>query len=937
MVFRRISGKYFDPRYVSEPDLSRYVQIGKKGGLGIFMMRRLLDDIDYRKTEAGNELWLTKKRVEPEHKGLHVSSIPLSLKMRYWLYAMGILSVILVGVYFYMFFNQKQNILHIALEQGKNSCTVLRGEVQTNWENLDDPSLLPDLRDDGSEDVRVWLQAQRPVNTIKNSEQHENVVDVLVVDKSQRILASYDKDKVAKTFSLPEDASEFTEHAYLYELENGQRVMDIVMPVRDPAGSGVLAHAHYQIDYDTLYTEINEVRSRYLRGVLLVALIGAAGLFLLIYLVMNPFQRLQEWVKRLGQPGVIEEMDIDDTTEVGSIAKAFSDITIKLRESQVNLAEQERLQQEMQVAKEIQQTLLPAEFPQVTGYDISSYYGAAKEVGGDYYDFIEVDKDTLGIVVADVSGKGVPGSLVMTMIRTALRTEARGVKDAAEVLSRVNDFVVNDMKKGMFVTLFYVIVDSRRRRLNYASAGHNPMILYRPTTQKTYYLNPRGFPIGISLPDKQLFRKSLESDTIALAEDDVLIVYTDGVTEAMNPQRELFGDERFLETIRNYGSQNVNDFVNNIKKELQVFTEDWPQNDDITLVALKEETTVEKIEFERAKKVYVYIEEGKNVKEACELAGLSSYAYYNKYKELFESEGVETFKVSSDAGSIELRHLSIEERTKIYDVIQRHPEYGAKRISEELNSERYHFTKLKESRIYDELVRMRLNTKELREAFVARGGKRKKRMKAPGTPMMTINGKVIVQKDDVQPAKKPTQERILSSKKQEPKKPEAKPKAEPVKSTDVFQYDEKDILTQPLEDLLADQSLIGEGPKKTEEQQPAKSVQPEQPVGKEQEEAPHEKEPVLEQEEKEPDIFSELDLTETFAKKTESADEPPDEAEQIFHNWPGLILQVRKGRIREKRNTLSRWMKRQRRAKAMYLIPFWKKTVIHSRLILLKI
>lgn len=112
--------------------------------------------------------------------------------------------------------------------------------------------------------------------------------------------------------------------------------------------------------------------------------------------------------------------------------------------------------------------LLPSDFPQVKGYDLASFYEAAKEVGGDLFDFVEVDEDTLGICVADVTGKGVPGSLIMTMIRTALRLEARGNKNPADVLSRVNRFVTDDMKRGMFVTMFYMVLDSRNRVIHYA-------------------------------------------------------------------------------------------------------------------------------------------------------------------------------------------------------------------------------------------------------------------------------------------------------------------------------------------------------------------------------------------------------------------------------------------------------------------------------------
>ncbi|HPI72513.1 MAG TPA: SpoIIE family protein phosphatase, partial [bacterium] len=478
--------------------------------------------------------------------------------------------------------------------------------------------------------------------------------------------------------------------------------------------------------------------------------------------VMNPFRRLSEWVKALGQPGAAQEMDIDASTEIGEIAQAFSDITMKLRESQVNLAEQERLQKEMQVAQEIQQTLLPSDFPEIEGYEISSYYAAAKEVGGDYYDFVEVDKDTLGIVVADVSGKGVPGSLVMTMIRTALRTEARGVKDAAEVLSRVNDFVVNDMKKGMFVTLFYVIIDSKRRKLNYASAGHNPMILYRASKNKTFYLNPHGFPIGISLPDKNLFRNTITSDTISLAEDDILLIYTDGITEAMNRKRALFGEERFLDVIRQHGTLPPNVFVNRLHEEILSFTEGSAQNDDITLVAIKEKTTAEKIELERAKRVFSLIEQGKTIKEACDLVGLSTYAYYNKYRDKFELTGVDSYELIGESDALEAKHLSIEEKTKIYDIISRFPEYGAKKISEELYSERYGFLQISSSKIYEELVRAHLNTRELREAFINRGGRRR-RIKPPGTPLLTLDGRVIIQRGGLSDAQEPAIDEPVSS------------------------------------------------------------------------------------------------------------------------------------------------------------------------------
>ncbi|MBN1996727.1 SpoIIE family protein phosphatase [candidate division KSB1 bacterium] len=737
-------GKYFDPRQVSDPDLQRYVDIGKKGGLGIFIMRRLLDDIDYRKTEEGNELWLLKNRDVARKRKISVPSIPISLKVRYWLISLAVYTFIILAVYMFFFVRQEHRVLNQYLSRGRNASYNLASETAFNLEQLDNDERRSLIELGSQMDARIGGYTAKPVTNLLMSDHREIVFNAFIVDNTNIIIASMEEDSVLRSFTLPASAQEIQENIYTYQISH-IKVVDIVVPVLD-INKEKMCDAHLLIDYRQIDEDIKKARQYYFNISLMAWVIGNAVLFFFIYIIMNPFRRLQEWVKALGQPGVAEEMDIDDSTEVGEIAQAFSDITQKLRESQKNLAEQERLQKEMQVAKEIQQILLPSEFPEIEGYELASYYAAAKEVGGDYFDFVEVDKDTLGIVVGDVSGKGVPGSLVMTMIRTALRTEARGLKDAAEVLARVNDFIVNDMKKGMFVTLFYVIIDSRKRKLNYASAGHNPMILYRSSTNRTYYLNPRGFPIGISLPDKELFRKSIESDTISLAEDDILLVYTDGITEAMNSKRALFGEERFLTVIRKHGTSSATDFVNELHQEINSFTEGNPQNDDITLVAIKEKTTAEKLELNRAKNAFKLISEGESIKKACDIVGISTYAF-NKYKEAFEKDGTESFEIE-DTEQVEAKHLSIEEKTQIFDVIRRYPEYGAKRIAEELNTERYGFTVISAARIYEELVRSRLNTKELREAFMARGSGKRKRLKPPGTPLLTIDGQVIMQRPD---------------------------------------------------------------------------------------------------------------------------------------------------------------------------------------------
>ncbi|HDP98074.1 MAG TPA: tetratricopeptide repeat protein [bacterium] len=787
-------GKYFDPTRVKNPDLNRYVKIGKKGGLGIFIMRKLLDDIEYRHTEEGNELRLTKyKSSVPTKKAKPITtpSLGLSVKSRYSLIAFLILSTLVVFGYIFLFFKHSNDVMKELEINERPICDIIAKEA---------------LRDPTEGLNMTYLMNKLP----EYLDGRPEIYRIIVTDTTNDVLGSTDTELVTHKFSLPEDHKII--HPGLISYDDDQQsnysfISDIEGEVRYEG------ETTQKIKVGTVYLEVkrdyvsDEIWSRRLKDLQLAGLLlllGYIGVVILVYLILNPFRKLSNWIKELGHGDVKDEIDFDANNEIGEIAKAFSDITDTLRDSQKNVAEQERIQKEMQLAQDIQHTLLPAEVPKLEGYEIAAFYQAARQVGGDYYDFIEVDKDTLGIVVADVSGKGVPGSLIMTMIRTALRTEARSMKSASEVLARVNDFVVKDMKKGMFVTLFYVIIDSRRRRVNYASAGHNPMILYRKATNKTYYFNPRGFPVGISLPDPDLFKKSIESDTIQMAEDDVLVIYTDGVTEAMNNRRELFGEERLQKVIRDYGDSSAEEFVENLQNEINSFTEGFEQNDDVTLVTIKEQSTPEKIELKRAQKAHKLILQGKNIRDACEQCGVTVYAYYNKYKKIFEEEGVDAFEIDETI-AVEAKHISIEEKTKIYDIIKKHPEYGAKRISEELNTEKYSFTEINENRIYDELVRSRLNTRQLREAYVSRSGK-KRRMKPPGTPMLTLDGKIILDKrfEDVEVAPietTPSYPETKADRKQQPTTtPEEHEVALPEEVDDNFYLES--LMSMPIEELL---------------------------------------------------------------------------------------------------------------------------------------
>jgi serine phosphatase RsbU (regulator of sigma subunit)/anti-sigma regulatory factor (Ser/Thr protein kinase) len=727
-------GISYDPRQASTPDLEKYIQIGKKGGLGIFMMRKLMDDVQYNITSRGNELRLTKMRDSIPQSKPEALWDNLTLRTRHTITASAIITFLALVIFWLVYLQVDENNLEEVIQ-------TTRAQVSS-------------LADNSSEYLQrdQYLDLFSLAHSLKKNSPNL-IYETFIVDSSREIISGSTPLKAQGLYTYPEDKSTLDVGdtlrylaLYKYTVEDTLEVYDFTAEIHSGLrGQGeLIGWAHIWIPEEFITSGADQSKTNIIIYMVIILLLSYVGSYFLIDRIVTPFHSLADWVRQVGQGTIDEdEIDIDASDELGEIAQAFNLMTNKFREAQVNLIEQQRLQKELQVAQEIQQMLLPSDFPQVKGYELASYYEAAKEVGGDLFDFVEVDEDTIGICVADVAGKGVPGSLIMTMIRTALRLEARGNKNPADVLSKVNRFVTDDMKRGMFVTMFYLILDSRNRIIHYASAGHNPMILYRGSTKQTYYLNPSGFPVGIQLPDITLFDQKIQTDTIRLREDDLLVLYTDGVTEAMNPKRELYREERFLDVIRRDSSYDVSEFIQRVKDDIKHHTQGYPQNDDITFVAIKEKLMQGEVIYAIQKELFRMIgEDNIPVKEACEQMQVSPYMY-RKYKKIKDEVGWDGLKeLLYNTDYIEKKHISIEVKTKMFEVVRTNPELGPKRISDELNTEKYGFTLLEPRRIYDELKRARLTTAEKREAFIARGGR--KRIKLPGTPLLTLDGQVIL-------------------------------------------------------------------------------------------------------------------------------------------------------------------------------------------------
>jgi phosphoserine phosphatase RsbU/P len=247
--------------------------------------------------------------------------------------------------------------------------------------------------------------------------------------------------------------------------------------------------------------------------------------------------------------------------------------------------EKKRLDHDLEIARDIQRILLPAEAPAIYGFQISGLSVPARQVSGDYFDYIQVDNERLGVAIADVSGKGVPASLIMAICRSVLRAEAARNPSPADVLRKVNRQLYPDIKEDMFISMAYLILDHQRDGVTLARAGHDAPLLYKRNSQTVAPVKSPGMVVGID--SGNVFDRLTADFAVPLERDDCLILYTDGVTEALNTDGDEFGLDRMIQSVRASATDGAQTIVKRIIEDVRNFTGSVPPNDDITLIAIR--------------------------------------------------------------------------------------------------------------------------------------------------------------------------------------------------------------------------------------------------------------------------------------------------------------------------------------------------------------
>ena len=300
---------------------------------------------------------------------------------------------------------------------------------------------------------------------------------------------------------------------------------------------------------------------------------------------MSAVRALHRGTRRIAEGDLDTRIDIPNEDELGDLAASFNQMAAAVKRGREEALERARLESELATARKIQERLLPDEMPEFSGFEIAGTSLPSQQVGGDYFDFLDIGTGQLGIAIADVSGKGMPAALLMANLQASLHAQVIKPGNVAEVVFRINNQLVRSTDPNMFATFFYGILDRSQSSFTSANAGHNPPLLFR-SGGKIERLEAGGLVLGF-LPDQKYLQQ-----TVDIEPGDTIVLYTDGITEAVGSSGEklsenLFGEERLIEVVQHNSSKSAREIQSAILEAISNHTADIPQSDDITLVVIK--------------------------------------------------------------------------------------------------------------------------------------------------------------------------------------------------------------------------------------------------------------------------------------------------------------------------------------------------------------
>lgn len=396
---------------------------------------------------------------------------------------------------------------------------------------------------------------------------HEDLVRVSTVYRPD--LDAYDKDSSAL---LKEGESLYQDgEAYVF-----------VTPVTGPARD--IGAVYLRYSKQDLYTGIqNAFRITAIVSVAAL-LLGVALSFGFFRHISRPLQVMLGGVETIASGKLDTTIEMPTRNEFGILADAFNDMAQRIARARDELISKERMEREIELAHEIQLSLLPPKRTPPSGFEISHHYEPANEVGGDYVDVIPLGDNRTALTMADVSGKGVPGLVVMAMVKALVQELALSSESPRSIVRRLNKALHGNVKDSMFVTFFIGILDGHTGRLTMSNAGHNPLVIYSRDQDDTRLLKMSGPPLGPFPP--AVFDPLIESYDVELRPGDLVLQYTDGLNESRNADGKLFGIPGITRLTKMFGSGGAEAMVRKLVEAEEEYRGESGQFDDITLLAL---------------------------------------------------------------------------------------------------------------------------------------------------------------------------------------------------------------------------------------------------------------------------------------------------------------------------------------------------------------
>ncbi len=429
------------------------------------------------------------------------------------------------------------------------------------------------------------------LSVISKTMENRDIKYSIIFDTSRRVIAHSDINEQGKILT---DAFSLAAAKATERLVSPDFSPDSLAPMYDIASPVFFAGRRIgtvRLGYSTagIFATIDAARRKNLINTIIITaatiLIGIAGAIVMASITIKPIKILAKGANIVGGGNLNHEIKVKARDEIGLLADEFNRMTARLLVYQREMEEKAKIDEQLDIARRIQQDLIPQTGIDTDALCIEGYYRAAAGVGGDYYDFIEMAGGQYGLIMSDVAGKGVPASLMMIMIRTVFKSLIKsGISNPARVVTLMNSTLASDIASDRFATLLFGVVNTNSMIFSYTNAGYGPLMVYKAEEHGCFLANPtaNSVPIGV-MPDITYG----EENQIKLERGDAMILFTDGIHEARNKSGREYGMKRMAEIVPGFAKNDAQEIANRIIEDVLGFVGDTEQYDDMTLLVMK--------------------------------------------------------------------------------------------------------------------------------------------------------------------------------------------------------------------------------------------------------------------------------------------------------------------------------------------------------------